>query len=111
MINRTAVLVRPRQPFVDWAGQLDDRNLLPDPEGERTVYLVPDCKDDIEAWRILEEGYADIFENELFAWHTIEADWPKKRTFEMFRAWFEIEISSIIEDFCDYELFDYDNEA
>jgi hypothetical protein len=29
---------------------------------------------------------------------TDEASWPKNRTLEMFREWFEVQMSSIVED-------------
>jgi hypothetical protein len=42
--------------------------------------------------------YAEIFVRELEGWHTIEADWPKKRTFAMFKQWFRVEMHSVVED-------------
>jgi hypothetical protein len=42
MLNRCALIVRPKQPFLDWAAQLDDSGLVPDVKGEQTVYLVPE---------------------------------------------------------------------
>jgi hypothetical protein len=37
-----------------------------------------------------------MFEEELNAWHRVEADWPQHRDFAMFQAWFEIEIHSLV---------------
>src|SRR5213594_2183236 len=70
MLNRGAVIVRPRQPYLDWAAGLDDSGLMPDPNDEQTVYLIPSYDDDEEAWEILGEVYPAIFENELYGWHT-----------------------------------------
>lgn len=110
MINRGVLIVRPRQPFLDWAAGLDDSGLLPDVEGEQTVYLIPDFGTSDEAEEIIEEVYAEIFERELYGWHTIERDWPENRTLETFREWFTIELHSVVEDLCGYEIFEEDDE-
>ncbi len=100
MLNRSAVLVRPRQPYIDWAASLDDEGILPSTECGKTIYLVPDYEDDIDAMEILAQCYPIIFEAELEAWHTDEREWPSNRTFAMFRQWFEFEFHSIVEDIC-----------
>ena len=98
--------MRPRQPFLDWAAQLDDSGLLPNAKGEQTVYLIPQFDDDDEAQRVLGRVFAEVFERELFGWHTDEAAWPQKRTLTLFREWFTVELHSVVEDLCDYELVD-----
>ena len=35
MINRGVVIVRPKQPYLDWATRLDDSGFVPDPNGRR----------------------------------------------------------------------------
>ena len=60
------------------------------------------CRPREEAREILENIYPAIFENELHGWDTDEADWPQGRDFAMFKAWFEIELHSVVEDLCDY---------
>ena len=52
-----------------------------------------------------------FFVDQLLLWMTEEEDWPKNRTLQMFKAWFEIELHSVVEDLCDYEIVDEDNEA
>lgn len=106
MINRSAVIVRPKQPYLAWADQLDNSGLLPFVEGEQTVYLLPEYDDDVEAMEILSQGYDAIFETELEGWHTDESAWPTNRTFAMFREWFTVEFHSVVEDMCDYEVID-----
>lgn len=106
MLNRGAVIVRPRQPYLDWAANLDDSGLVPRRDGEKTVYLLPSYECDDEAWEILAEVWETIFESELWAWHTDEAGWPQDRTFAMFKEWFDVELHSVIEDLCADELFD-----
>jgi hypothetical protein len=48
---------------------------------------------------------------ELSGWHTDEAAWPKGRDLAMFKKWFEIELHSVVEDLCDFEIVDQDDEA
>lgn len=106
MLNRSAVVVRPKQPYIDWALGLDDSGLAPTADDERAVYLIPEYDDDVEAMEILSQAYDIIFEAELDAWHTDESAWPKNRTFAMFREWFEVEFHSMVDDLCGYELSD-----
>lgn len=108
MLNRGVVIVRPKQPYLDWAGGLDDSGVLPSVEDEQTVYLIPSFEDDEEAESILKEIYEEIFESELHGWHTDESAWPKKRTFAVFKQWFHIELHSVVDDLCAYEIADDD---
>jgi len=108
MLNRGVVMVRPKQPYLDWGLGVDDSGIAPDTAGERTVYLIPSFESDDEAWELLSTAYDLIFEGELWGWHTEPADWPQHRTFEMFRAWFDVELHSVVEDLCDGPLIDDD---
>jgi len=107
MLNRGVLIVTPAKPYMDWAAGLDDSGIVPDVEGEKTVYLVPEFEDD-EAERVLRLVYSEVFERELFGWHTDDAVWPKQRTFAMFRQWFKVEMHSVVEDLCSGALIDED---
>lgn len=109
MLNRAALIVRPAQPFIDWVMSLGDSGLLPDPQGEQTVYLVPEYGSDEDAEAILGEIYEDIFASELYAWEEDESRWPADRGLASFKQWFSVEFHSIVEDLCDYELTDEDD--
>ena len=104
MINRSAVLIRPGKPYLDWARGLDESGPLPDPNDEPTIYLIPEFGTPEEAWQLLEECFGDIFERELWTWHRVEVDWPEGRNFQMFQEWFDIQFGSEIEDLCDFEI-------
>jgi len=106
MLNRGAVILRPKQPYLDWGAGLDHSRLVPDVGAEKTVYLIPSYESDEEGWAILAEGYESIFEAELFGWHTDEAAWPQGRSLQMFKEWFHVELHSVVEDLCGYELID-----
>ena len=109
MLNRAALIVRPAAPFLAWMAGLDDSGILPEPDGEQTVYLIPEVNDDRDVERKLKLVYKSVFENELFGWHTVEADWPRNRTYAMFKRWFRIEVHSIVEDLCVGPIVDDDD--
>lgn len=108
MINRSALIVRPKQPFLNWATGLDDSGLIPEVEGEQTVYLIPDCEDEDDLKRHLKELFSEIFENELMAWHTDESAWPQPRSMALFRQWFHLEFHGVVEDLGDDAIEDED---
>jgi hypothetical protein len=83
--------------------------LVPEAAGEQTVYLIPGFDDEGEAWEILERIYDEIFERELYGWHTVRSDWPQDRTLDTFCEWFDIELHSVVEDLCDWDLLDEDD--
>lgn len=100
MLNRSAVIVRPKQPFLDWVRDVDDEDAPPvraDDMGP-TLYLVPVSEDPADAERILKRVFAEIFCRELEGWFTDEECWPTDRTFRMFKEWFEIEHVEMVED-------------
>ncbi len=109
LVNRTALVVKPKQPYIDWANSLDSSSdgpvlSLEDPELDHNVYLVDEVIDPDELQEQLRRHYRTIFENELRDWHLLEADWPQGRDFEMFEAWFTVETHSVVIDLSDYEL-------
>jgi hypothetical protein len=94
LVNRVALLVRPRRRFLEWA------NRLPDVDSKVTVdelpaltslFLVePDEEPDLQE---LIDAYAeDIFEHLLGSWTSDEALWPANRTPHVFRDWFEVSL-------------------
>src|SRR5215471_6460555 len=77
-INRSALIVTAKQPFVDWLHKVDPTSKdvrLSDINHEPTVYLVPafEAQDEFMEW--LEEYCDTIFAEALDGWdrHTIMA--------------------------------------
>jgi len=108
MLNRSAILVTPKEPYFRWTEQLPGEGPSARGDPDRTVYLVPAIETPEEAKRVIEAVAPEIFEQELYAWHTDEADWPKKRDYKTFLEWFEVEFDSMVMDLCDYDLLDED---
>lgn len=100
-VNRSVAIIKPKQPFVDWANQLPDAKSkvsLDDLNRDCLAILIPEYDTDEEAEEYINEIYDDIFEEELFCWCTEESWWPQSRTHEMFWQWFEVDLHSIVMD-------------
>ena len=106
MLNRAALIVRLAKPFIDWAKSLDDSDVLPDVDGEQTVYLIPEFDDAEDAESVLRRAYGEAFARTLNGWHTDQTAWPKDRSFRAFKKWFTIEMHTVIEDLVDHPLQD-----
>ena len=107
-INRTAFIVKPLKPYWDWANSIPDgvpreQKNFGSTELDTTVYLVADL-DTTEVKDHIEAMFPEIFEDELEAWWTEEKDWPKNRTYKMFKEWFEVSVSSLVYDTVEEEL-------
>ncbi len=100
MLNRCVVIVRPKQPYLDWAESLNDGGVTPTVEGEKTGYLLPSNEMDHDGSQTIEQCYEGLFEMELAGWHQLEEDWPANRTYTMFREWFTVEWHSLVIDLC-----------
>lgn len=123
MLNRSAISVRLRQPFVDWINSLEDsageQVSLEEVNQEATTYLIPELEDEEALDDLIEERYLDLLENELFSWEEDEALWPDDIDRALFDAFVEIELSFMVFDLDDQapllsqildEVDDFDNE-
>ena len=102
-VNRSVVVIRPLQPYMDWC------NSMPNIEktGKYTLECAQeDCLALLVPMRVfmrshakwIDKIYKDIFEEMLNAWCTERALWPKDVTLPMFREWFKVEINSEVFD-------------
>ena len=79
-INRTAIVVRPGQPFLDWLYRADPTSnelRLEDLRREPTVYLLPECENKQEAREYVEKVCSQIFEEQLGSWYRVPSSWPE----------------------------------
>ena len=42
---------------------------------------------------------------------TDETAWPRDRNLGMFKAWFEVELHSVVKNICGFEIVDEDDEV
>ncbi len=103
-INRSALIVTPAKPFLDWLHRVDSTSAevsLEDLRREATIYLVPEYDSEEEARRFLENYCGEIFEEQLDGWFRVTSAWPVNRSFATFVRWFEYSFHSVIVDLCD----------
>ena len=109
MLNRSAVVVKPRQPFLDWLHMADPtsrRLTLGELAREPTIYLIPECDTEDDVREILQELCEEIFSEQLAGWFTDERTWPADRSFDVFSRWFDYRHHSVLIDLCDEPLTD-----
>ena len=101
-VNRTAVVIRPREPYCEWARGVDDEAPLSAEisREECSVYLVPEVAmmNELDSW--LRQHAGAIFERELSNWHRDADAWPADRSFEAFGRWFEVDAATVVIDLC-----------
>ena len=98
-INRGIVVVRPKQPYVDWANACDEcptKTSLEYARSDCHAYLLPCWDDEDDFVRVLKRVCRDIFESELAGWTTDESVWPKRRGYATFLKWFDVESHSVV---------------
>lgn len=100
-LDRTAVIVTAKQPFLDWLKSVDDTGddlTLADLNRDQSLYLLPESDDDAAAKRSLRKSCGDIFEEQLDGWWRDESVWPKDRSFRVFTRWFDYRFHSMVFD-------------
>jgi hypothetical protein len=95
-IDRSAIILKPRQPFFDWINKLYSEEEPINEVNDSNVYLVSDDIDDLEKWLI--KKFDKFFMMELEDWHSNKKDWPKNRSYKMFKEWFDVSVSDFIYD-------------
>jgi len=106
-INRTVVLLAPRQPFLDWLNSVDPDDemlVLEDLREDNEVFLIPQYNDNTDSEKWVKTRWSFLFEHMLMGWVEDENLWPQDRTLDMFNEWFEIEIHTMAWDLSDEPL-------
>jgi len=101
IIDRSIAIIKPKQPYVDWANQLPDANSevsLDDFQRDCFALLIAEYDTEEEAREHINEMWEDLFEEKLLGWSTNEDWWPEERTKEMFWEWFDVEFHSMVID-------------
>ena len=104
VINRSAVIVMPAEPFLKWLHRADSTSAeltLADLRREPMIYLLPPYDTKEEALSHLEEVCGEIFESQLDGWYRVPSSWPVNRDFDMFKRWFEYRFHSMLVDLCE----------
>ncbi|MCP1315996.1 MULTISPECIES: hypothetical protein [unclassified Halomonas] len=106
LLNRSALSVRPTQPFVDWINALepttgDDDLTLADVERESTIYLIPEMDTPEALETLVRDRCVEILETELRAWEEDERQWPETLDWTLFQTFLHVEHSYLAIDLDD----------
>jgi len=100
-INRSAIVIKPRQRFLDWLHEIDSDALhltLESLRIEPTIYLLPELDSEGDVERVLKRCFERIFTDHLDGWYRDESVWPSPRSYRMFKEWFEWSYHSMVVD-------------
>lgn len=99
-VDRTAVVLKPTQQFLDWLKQADSD--MPDLTLEQirtncSVYLVPQFDAPEEVVSYFDERFQEIFAAEITAWDIDQSKWPLI-SLKTFGEFFDFEIHDMVLD-------------
>ena len=100
-INRSVAVIKPKQPFVDWANSVVDEDVqysISDFSTDCSVILLPVVDSDEHAEAFIKDIFQDLFELELSSWIVVDEMWPENITYKMFLEWFDVEFHSMVFD-------------
>ena len=113
MVNRAALLLRYKQPAVDWINEVDPAKTnrimtLDEVNEERTVCLIGDAVaessdkiaslDSSKFLSALRDGIEWVYSD--------PALWPASRTYKLFQTWFTVECNTVLVDLVGTEIYD-----
>src|SRR3989338_1064037 len=108
-INRAALIVKLKKPFIDWlvftSKEYDgpEHEMMPEAvetEGfdSKHVYLIPAYDETEKYEKFVKKHFTEIFEHELSGWYPDPEMWPKDRSWRVFQEWFDYEIKTMVFD-------------
>jgi hypothetical protein len=101
VLNRAVLMLRYKQPFVDWINANEpnpqQRLKLSDANSDSTCYLIEvEEEEELEGW--LKLNGAALFEAELHGWFPDQELWPKDRSRALFDKWCAYELHTLVFD-------------
>lgn len=107
-VDRTAVVLKPAQAFLDWLKQSESGGSLPDLtlaqlRSNCSVFLLPQFDEPEQAVAYFDERHREIFAAELAGWTVDEAEWPPL-DLQTFWRFFELEVHDTVLDLSDEDL-------
>jgi hypothetical protein len=101
VLNRAAVVLVPRAPYIEWANSFEDDGPTIDVAKARdfaTTFLVPEPETLDDVTEVIRAESAYMFECALAGWMTDEESWPAQRDYSTLTRWFEIEVYEMLID-------------
>jgi hypothetical protein len=79
IVNRAALVVKPKQPYIDWANHFDDGGPILTVESaleDFDVFLIDELENEADKQKVIRKYYKMIFQHELEAWMADRDSWP-----------------------------------
>lgn len=95
IVDRSAAVLKPRQPFLDWLNKLPGNDIvltLDEIRADCTVVMIPEVEEAEDGIAYIDEVADKLFEMELASWVSDQELWPEKRNLKLFWEWFDVEI-------------------
>ncbi|MDO4998181.1 MAG: hypothetical protein Q4E16_06040 [Neisseria sp.] len=100
-VDRTAVVLKPTQHFLDWLKSTYENApelTLEQLRSNCSVFLVPEFDAPEEVVSYFDERYQQIFAAELAGWEENQKLWPKDMSLQAFWQFFDVEIHDMVLD-------------
>jgi hypothetical protein len=104
-IDRIALVLKPKQPYVDWVRSLPGMDPALSAEAakcEPMVQLLPYSQDLKEVDSFVRQGWELFFLQSCAGWVKEESDLPLGRSFEKFEQWFDWSLAPLVLDLAPY---------
>ena len=100
IVNRSAVVLKAKQAFVDWLNALPETEpvTLGEVAHECIVILLPEFDDPELGQDYLRKSAPTILNSHLESWCMDESQFPKRKDWALLQRWFEIELISEVFD-------------
>jgi hypothetical protein len=108
-LNRSAIVLRPKPPFLEWLHAADPTSVtltLTDLGREPTIYLVSECGDPEDEQACLQAIFLIIFDDQLDGWWRDRSTWPTPRSLDVFTRWFDYQCHSTLLDLTEEPLIE-----
>jgi hypothetical protein len=99
MLNRSVLIVRYQQPFVDWINAVEPDKpeliTLEEARENSTAYLIEvEDEEELSEWLDLNGGL--LFEEELEGWYTDPQLWPQDRSLALLKQWCTFDLHTMV---------------
>jgi len=102
-LNRTLIVITPKQPYIDWLKSLEVSGfdfVLENYQNDGGCYLIDETEfsKQSEFKKFIGKNYLYFFEKELCGIEPNKGKWPLVRNLETFNKWFNVNYHSVIVD-------------
>ena len=108
-LDRGLIILRPKQPFVDWVNSWtteDGTVTFEEACTETDGILIPEFESEAEGMAYVRLHATELFEHTLHEWCDEPSLWPIQRDYKVFCEWIEVRLHSMVFDAAEPEKID-----